>query len=108
LPSHNEVRDPEATQRRVFHQVHDVAEEATHQAPLGPVVATWENVRLDHEFHVQAVEEVLDLFLGINPHVRREVIAHYIVYTVGKDRQVARSVVLSSEKEAMRLEGIQA
>ena len=63
---------------------------------------------LDDEFDIQPVKQVLDLFLGINSHVRREVIAHEIGYPVGKDRQVARSVVLSSEKEAMRLEGIQA
>ena len=77
-----------------------------HQAALGPVVAAGEDVRLDHKFHIQPVEELFDLVLGINPDMRREIVAHNIRHPVGQDGQIARSVVFPGEKEAMCFKGI--
>src|SRR5205823_2376772 len=78
LTHHPEVRDPEAAKRRLFHQVHDVAEQAAHEAAFGPVVAARKDMRLHDELDIQPVEELFDVRLRIDADVRREVVAHEI------------------------------
>src|SRR5207253_10614833 len=78
-----------------------------HEPPISPVVAAQKDVRLNHEFHVQPVEQALDLPLGVDAHVRRKVVPHEIRYPVGQDRQIAWAVVFPAEKEAMGFKGIQ-
>src|SRR6516225_6029220 len=101
------MRDPEAPQWRVFCQVHDIAEEATHQSALGPVVTAGKNVRLGYEFDIEAIEQPLDLRLRIDPHMWREVAADEIGNPVRQDRQVARTVVFPAEIVAMCFKGIE-
>ena len=51
---------------------------------------------------------VAHLGLGVDAHVRRKVVAHEVGHPVGQDRQIARSVVLPGEEEAVCFERIQA
>ena len=51
--------------------MHDVAEQATHRAALGPVVAAGIDVRLDDEFNIQAVTQGIDALADVTIRIQR-------------------------------------